>query len=349
MSIINIDVVHSQRRVDGNGITVAVLDSGCCARHETFSSDRPGLQRVLEGRNFTGIGSDTDTSDSHGHGTAVASIIAGNLNASGVAPGARILPLKVAAAPGQVNFSHVLEALKWLVSKAKALGPNVACLSLGDRGNFGSTTEALKAGGPVRAEIADKILELRTLQIPTVAAVGNSFFAPDSSKLGMCFPAIMPECISVGAVFADDSYFNETFVDCGCAFVHQSRADRITPFSQRMPKVDGNPHFTRLFAPGAPVEAAAITSNAALVAGLAGTSVAAPFAAGVIALLQQKFSSIRGELPSCDDLERWLVNGAKTIVDAEEGLDRVTHDGSTYKVLDAAGEMDSMLRDLAVS
>jgi len=344
MDLINAERAHRDGDMYGNGITVAVLDCGCRASHMTFSSADAVASRVLEGRNFTRVGDDTDTRDDKGHGTSVAAIIAGRSDSSpGVAPKARILPLKATIDPKDGDFSSVLEALTWLLTDGRTFNVSVVNLSLGDPGNYRSTNEALAAGGPARKQIVDKIGELRKLRIPTVAAVGNSFFS-DKSKLGMCFPAIVPDCISVGAVFVDDSYFEWTFPDCGSALVHQSFAERITPFSQRLPRSGTDPHFTRLFAPGAPVESAGREDNSDFVEGLHGASVAAPFVTGVIALLQEKFKTLQsGQLPPCDDLERWLLKGARPIVDKNEGNDDVQHDGSTYKLLDASGALEAMM------
>src|SRR4051794_2544786 len=79
-----------QTGVTGAGITVAVLDSGCLSTHPAFEG------RVLPGVNFVGPANDTSDMSAIGHGTAIAGVIAGAANAPFViAPGARILPLKV--------------------------------------------------------------------------------------------------------------------------------------------------------------------------------------------------------------------------------------------------------------
>ncbi|MFF9667376.1 S8 family serine peptidase, partial [Streptomyces althioticus] len=78
----------------GDGITVAVIDGG-------FKLDHPDLAgQFLPGRDFSGssggVGADPD-----GHGTGMASLIAGTgrnrggNGAYGLAPGVRILPLKI--------------------------------------------------------------------------------------------------------------------------------------------------------------------------------------------------------------------------------------------------------------
>ncbi|MFJ1794899.1 type VII secretion-associated serine protease mycosin [Kitasatospora griseola] len=76
----------------GEGVTVAVIDSGV--------ADHPDLTgQVLPGTDFTSPGSD-GRADTNGHGTAMASVIAGrghgdNAGIIGLAPKAKILPVRV--------------------------------------------------------------------------------------------------------------------------------------------------------------------------------------------------------------------------------------------------------------
>src|SRR3712207_9179851 len=57
--------------------------------------------------------------DTYGHGTHMAGIIAGNDGTSygmkGVAPGAKIISLKVATADGATDVSQVIAAIDWVV------------------------------------------------------------------------------------------------------------------------------------------------------------------------------------------------------------------------------------------
>lgn len=71
----------------GGGAVVAVIDTGLDIMHKEFAG------RIIAPRNFTSVGNLSDVSDSTGHGTHVAGIIAGAT--CGVAPEARIMPLKV--------------------------------------------------------------------------------------------------------------------------------------------------------------------------------------------------------------------------------------------------------------
>src|SRR5690348_11608589 len=81
----------------GTGETVAVVDTGVDFTHEDLTG-----QIATGGWDF--VDGDGDPSDEHGHGTHVAGIIAAagdkGLGISGVAPGAKVMPLRVLDAGG---------------------------------------------------------------------------------------------------------------------------------------------------------------------------------------------------------------------------------------------------------
>ncbi|MDQ1653938.1 MAG: hypothetical protein QOI35_3138, partial [Cryptosporangiaceae bacterium] len=118
----------------GKGTTVAVLDTGI----DTTHPDLAGL--VVQSRNFT---STATAGDEAGHGTHVASTIAGSGAAShgrfkGVAPGSRLLNVKVLDDSGQSTDSTVIAGMEW----ATAQGARIVNMSLG--GEFaGDPTDAL--------------------------------------------------------------------------------------------------------------------------------------------------------------------------------------------------------------
>lgn len=101
-------------RFRGDGITVAVLDSG-------IDADHPDLQgRVLKSksRNFTSEGGQNDTGDGNGHGTHVAGIIGGaGGKYRGVAPEVRFIACKVFDAQGNGEEGALIEAVRWAVAQ----------------------------------------------------------------------------------------------------------------------------------------------------------------------------------------------------------------------------------------
>ncbi len=91
---------------DGEGVTVAVLDTGVNANHPDLSG------QVLQGWNT--VSNNTDTSDIHNHGTWVAGVIAAKANnatgGASVAPGAKILPIRITnQSDGWAYFSDMAE------------------------------------------------------------------------------------------------------------------------------------------------------------------------------------------------------------------------------------------------
>ena len=119
----------ARRVTDGSGIGVAVLDTGV--------ADVPSLAgRVADRVDFTAEG---DGLDHFGHGTHMGGLIAGDALAPdgttlGVAPGARIISVKVAPADGSTDVSVVLAALQWIIAQRTALNIRVLNLAFGTDG-----------------------------------------------------------------------------------------------------------------------------------------------------------------------------------------------------------------------
>lgn len=117
----------------GEGVTVAVLDSGVDQTH-------PDLDDVVVGaRDFTGSGT---TEDHYGHGTHVASIALGSGDASdgtgrGVAPGADLLVGKVLDEFGNGELSSIIDGMEWAAGE----GADVVNMSLGEAENYTDGTD----------------------------------------------------------------------------------------------------------------------------------------------------------------------------------------------------------------
>lgn len=119
----------------GEGVTVALVDTGVADVPDLAGRIVPVKEGLL-GRtsachDLSGEGS---CRDSFGHGTFMAGLIAGDGSsgsATGVAPGARVLSVKVAGADGAADVSTVLAAIQWVVSFRDRYDVRVLNLSLG--------------------------------------------------------------------------------------------------------------------------------------------------------------------------------------------------------------------------
>ena len=92
-----------QRGIDGSDVIVAVVDSGVNYKHPDLQSRMwSSAQYPKHGYDFEA--NDDDPIDAEGHGTCCAGIVAGNGKmglATGVAPGARIMAVRVGGAESQ--------------------------------------------------------------------------------------------------------------------------------------------------------------------------------------------------------------------------------------------------------
>ena len=181
----------------GAGIDVALLDSGIAP---VAGLSAPG--KIVNGPDLTPESQRVETRylDTYGHGTHMAGIIAGrddgvNPAASvnnpapflGVAPGARILSVKVADAHGATDVSQVIAGIAWIVQHARDPGFNVRVLNL----SFGTDSTQSYLYDPLAyaAEVAWR------KGIVVVTAAGNSGVAHGR----LTDPAIDPFVLAVGA------------------------------------------------------------------------------------------------------------------------------------------------------
>lgn len=233
----------------GEGVTVAVLDTGIDATH-------PDLDEVVVGeRDFSGKG---NVVDGDGHGTHVASILAGSGEASdgvnkGVAPDADLLVGKVLDDNGDGSLSGVIEGMEW----AAAEGADVVNLSLGSL--------FFDVPSPDAVAVDELTEQYGTL---FVVSAGN-FGELGQGSVGS--PGIAAKALTVGAV--DD-------------------ADEVTVYSSRGGADEGllKPDVV---APGDGIVAARAAGTTGgdvvddLHVALSGTSMAAPHVAGAAAVLKQ--------------------------------------------------------------
>jgi serine protease AprX len=185
-------VVHAQdARSDGargQGIDVALIDSGVTP---VPGLDGPNKLVIGPDLSFDAPSSNVANLDGFGHGTAMASIIAGNDGVpggfKGVAPKARIVSVKVGAANGAVDVSQIIAGIDWVVQHAHDDGLNIRVM------NISLGTSALQSYqlDPLAhaAEVAWRN------GIVVVASVGND----GTANRTVANPAMDPYLVAVGA------------------------------------------------------------------------------------------------------------------------------------------------------
>ncbi|MFF4245150.1 type VII secretion-associated serine protease mycosin [Streptomyces sp. NPDC001822] len=189
-----LEALHTDRAwqtTRGEGITVAVLDTGVDDQHPDLAG------QVLPGKDFIGFGAGRGDRSWALHGTAMAGIIAGRGNGPGrgdgvlgVAPGAKILPVRVILESNDPSRTKAREsrgtALAEGIRWATDHGADVINLSLGDDS---------KSAHPEPGEDAAVQYALGK-GVAVVASAGNSGEKGDR----ISYPAAYPGVIAAAAV-----------------------------------------------------------------------------------------------------------------------------------------------------
>ncbi len=161
-------------------IVVAVIDTGVDANH-------PDLRGALvPGWDF--IGNDGDPSDDHGHGTAVAGVVAARSNnhvgGAGICWRCLVMPIKALDAKGSGDDTLIAAGIVWAIDH----GARVINLSLGGPG---SSVELANALGYASAK-----------GVVVIAAAGNA------GTTTQFYPAADSHAISVAATTVVDSRYS---------------------------------------------------------------------------------------------------------------------------------------------
>ncbi|MET9880817.1 S8 family serine peptidase [Actinacidiphila glaucinigra] len=231
----------------GKGVDVAVLDTG-------YDSEHPDLAgAVASSRSFIPY---EDVVDRNGHGTHVASTIAGSGAASdgkekGVAPGAELHVGKVLDNSGSGADSWVIAGMEWAARETKA---RVISMSLGGFAPDDGTDPLSQAVNALSAE---------TGALFTIAAGNNG----ENGASTVASPGSADAALTVGAVDSTDT---------------------VASFSSRGPRFRDDAIKPEITAPGVGILAARsqyATFGSGSYASLNGTSMATPHVAGAAALV----------------------------------------------------------------
>ncbi|WP_033775432.1 S8 family peptidase, partial [Salinispora oceanensis] len=237
---------------DGDGATVAVLDSGIDPTHPDLTDQIQDMVSFVP---------DEDTTDLSGHGTHVASTVAGTGAASngdntGVAPAADLLIGKVLSEEGTGQDSWVIAGMQW----AAESGADIINLSLGDS----SRTDGL---------------DPLTLAVDTLSAQHDTLFviAAGNNNGGLIgTPGTAESALTVGAI---------------------DKQDQLAGFSSVGPLARTGALKPDLTAPGVAINAARSqhSTGDGMYQSLDGTSMATPHVAGAAAILAQQHPNWTGQ------------------------------------------------------
>ncbi len=176
-NIIRMDLNEVWKLTQGQGVRVAVVDSGINYNHPDLKPNYAGGMNCVKESN--------PPLDDNGHGTHVAGIIAGAFNNSGIigiAPKASLYSVKVIRRDGYGKHSEILKGIEWCVKN----NMHIMNMSLG----VGEGYEAVNKA--VRAAVAHNIT--------VVCAAGNE------SEKKIIDPARIPETIAVTASDPNDQF-----------------------------------------------------------------------------------------------------------------------------------------------
>lgn len=283
-------LTEAQAIATGSGVRVAVLDTGIDRKHPVFAG------RLLKGYDF--VDGDADPSEmgspadaAFGHGTHVAGLVAL------VAPGAKIMPLRVLDPAGKGNAWVIAQAMLY------AVDPDANPAT-----NDGARVVNLSLGSSSRTEMLDAVAKLSACSFPLVPTPTEDYSDPG-------FDGDKARCASFnGAVFVaaagnDGSKKVKEYPAAEGAYglmaVTASTENwRIADFGNYGSWVD-------IAAPGE-----GITS--AIPGGIygvwSGTSMAAPLAAGTAALVR----SLKPGMKAVDVVKRVLRASATLCGDARQ-------------------------------
>jgi serine protease AprX len=293
--------------IDGKGVTVALVDTGCDAGHPDLDYGSKVIINLKS--DFDQTFTEVENSDTgSGHGTHCAGTILGNGDASGgarrgVAPGARL----VAISTGEHWLQNVLGALQWVYEHSRP-GNNpynirVCSNSWGAGGGEYDPTDSI-------TQVNNKLVFENNVQV--VFAAGNSG-GIDGSTIQTSNYGNAPFVLEVAAALHDgngmasfssrgQSDLNQTWPDIAAPGYHiwatEARGTQITAMTKQNPEDRSDAYYMSI----------------------SGTSMATPHVAGLCALLFQaapslRVSDVRSE--TADNGTEWATDPNTRIHEAE--------------------------------
>lgn len=302
-SVAGADSLHLHG-IRGQGITVAVLDSGLW-EHESLAMDTEGKERVLARFDAISGNSVAEAFDESGHGTHLTSVVAhsgptlenGRPRGSfkGIAPDTSLVVVKAFNVEGQGEMLDIIRGVQWVVDNREKYGIRVLNLSFASRPRWPYWLDPIN----------QSIMKAWAEGIVVVAAAGNE--GPEPMSIGS--PGNLPYIITVGAT--TDSWT-----------VADRSDDYIPDFSSRGPTPDAHikpdivapgGHITGITRPGSSLTEK--HPNYILPSGdfvMTGSSQAAALVSGLTALLLQLEPDLTPDQVKCK-----LTSSAEPAINAD--------------------------------
>ena len=165
----------------GAGVKIAIVDTGIDYNHPDLAAN------CVSGKSF--VSYTTDPMDDYGHGTHCAGIAAAvnnDIGVVGVAPGAKLIPVKALNSNGGADFSWIAQGIIWAADN----GADVISLSIGYNQHVQSWQDACDYAYYTKGCVV-------------IAAAGNSGNAGGNNDC-IEYPARYASTIAVGATTQSD-------------------------------------------------------------------------------------------------------------------------------------------------
>lgn len=261
------------RGYDGSGIVIAIIDTGIDTTHPALDE-----VNVLAWRDY--VNDRPEPYDDQGHGSHIAGIVAGHgtslsgrlqgLDMKGAAPGAGLIVVKAISKEGSGSSGDVADGIRFATNS----GADVICLSLGSRKN------PLPI---VSDDVTQAVNGATSRGILVVAAAGNT--GEQSDRTDVESPADIERVIAVGAVDRDKDL--PAFTAKGSESANYGSGGLLGSGARDPP--DQKPEIV---APGVGIQSAWIDGQYVRADG---TSQAAPFVCGALALLLEAQPGLRAQ------------------------------------------------------